>query len=101
MRPDDRIRAHGVAQFANAAAGVCQMHPVQPQPFDHQHMIGNHQRNVAGMGQFAQRVARTQNGVCVLRGHMQAQAGHILRIQNAGQLRRENCPDRNWGGVTR
>ena len=63
--------------------------PSSPKPVDHQHMIGNHQRNVARMGQSRSASPARRIAVFVLRGHVQPQAGHVLRVQNPRQLRQE------------
>ena len=74
-----------LARGADLAGAVQQVHPVKAQPLGQLPVAVDHDGNIAGVGHFAQGVARAQQPVLVVRGQRQPQAGHRDRVKDAGQ----------------
>ena len=49
-------------------------------------MLFNHQRHVSGMGDRAQGIGHTADGVLILRGQGQTDAGNLLGVKHPRQL---------------
>ena len=95
---DDGIRAQLLAGMAHRTGPVGQVNPVKAQPPDHHQVAVDHQRNVAGMADFAQGIGRAGNQLFVPAGQRQAHTGHGGGIQNLpelfgkpGQLKGRRC----------
>ena len=79
-RADDGI-GQILAHLADGSCAIGQVDAVKAEPFDHQDMVFDHDGDVAGMGDFADRIPGAQDGVAAVYEEMrQAMAGAIAGI---------------------
>ena len=65
------------------------MHPVEAEALGQFHMLADHQRHIAGMGDLAQGVGGARQAVLVAGRKAQADAGDGMAVQHPGQEVRE------------
>ena len=80
---DDRIRPEAPAPLAHLPRAIRQMHAVKPEPLDEKRVALDHQRDVAGMGDLAQRVGRGNDARFLRRRHVQPHTGDRGGVEGA------------------
>lgn len=83
--------------LTHCARAVRKVHTIKAQPLDQADMRVNHHGQIAGMGQFTDAIGGTGEGAFVFGRKREAQAGHLVNVQNGGQKVRK-CLQLKRGG---